>query len=154
MIYLKYVASTVGPVAPGSVHVVAIGPGWVKSQVDAEMGELFPAARPTSVGVADLVVVAGRSSDLAPQGRTVAKRCGPHALLWLYSIDTGRVGVVVPREVAHWDRRDAVMNRAVLWAKAHPARWRMIGTVTHLLPWTRPVAGKQTTRQRASCIFF
>jgi hypothetical protein len=134
MIYLKYLASTVGPAAPGSVNVVAIGPGWVKSQVDAEMGELFPVARPTSVGDADLVVVAGLSSDLAAQGRSVAKRCGPHALLWLYSIDTGRVGVVGPSEVARWHRRYAVMNRAVSWANAHPARWRMIGKVTHLLP--------------------
>jgi hypothetical protein len=134
MIYLRHLASTCGPQAPGSVSVVALGPDWVKDQVNAEIGELFPAARLTVVADADLVVVAALLSDLAAQGRSVAKRCRPQALLWLYSIETGRVDVVVPSDVAGWNRRNAVLNRAVSWGKAHPARWRRIGRLGHLLP--------------------
>jgi hypothetical protein len=95
---------------------------------------LFPGAELTTVTDADLVVIAAVSSELPACARATVQRCRPDAQLWLYSIDAGRVDVVTPSDLRHWYRRNTAVNRALSWARTHPARWRTVGRVAELLP--------------------
>ncbi len=105
MIYLRRLARLVGPAAPRAVAILSEPEPWLVRQVTAELAELFPSAeRESDPSAADLIVVAAqgpRLATLVPRG-LVAR---PHAILWMYQIDTGRVTVLTPRSLNAWRRR-------------------------------------------------
>lgn len=106
MIYLRRLARLVGPAEPRAIAILSEPQPWLIRQVTAELAELFPAAnREADPSAADLIVAAARGSGLTtllPRG--FAGTC-PHATVWMYQIDTGRVTVLSPGSLPAWPRR-------------------------------------------------
>jgi hypothetical protein len=106
MIYLRRLVRLVGPADPGAIAILSECQPWLIRQVSAELAELFPSAnREADPSAADLLVVAARGKGLAtllPRGFVSTQ---PHAMLWMYQIDTGRVKVLRPASLPAWSRR-------------------------------------------------
>jgi hypothetical protein len=124
MIYLRRLARFVGPAEPKTFAIVSEHKLWLIRQVTAELAELFAsAALESDPSAADLIVVAAQGSGvetLLPRGFVVTR---PHATLWMYQIDTGRVTVLTPASLDAW-RRCQRQNRWLVSVVANHLKYR------------------------------